>query len=285
MMPPMPFSNLQLEWQIPEWRAFYEHLTQGYRVIRYDARGSGLSDRDSLPTSLESHLADLEAVVEHLGLERFAILAITHSGVVAMEYASVFPSRVSHLLLWCAYHRNTPPPPDRDWEPALLKASFRLYSETIATACAGDGAPGAARALAHLFRESMTPASMEAHMQVFREVDVSARLAELSVPTLVMHRRELAVMDSRAGLRLAQRIPGARLVMLEGDSVAAFLNDTEPVYGAIADFLPMDVEGGETGHDHLRELVAGKDFTFSDRGETELRGIGEPVRVWELLYI
>lgn len=238
IMPAVPFSHLQLEWQMPEWRAFFERLAARYRVVRYDPRGMGLSDRDTGPMTFDTHLADLEAVVEHLGLERFAIMAIAHAGPVAIQYAAAFPVRVSHLVLWCSYHRNTAPPPDKDWERPLLNASFRLYTETIASSCAGSGAPEAACALAGLVREAVTPAAMASIIDTFRGIDVSEAMPHVVAPTLVIHRSQVAVMDPKAGLRLAQRLPGARLVMLDGDSIAPFLNDPAPVFAALEDFLP-----------------------------------------------
>lgn len=237
LMPALPFTHLQLEWQMPAWRSFYERLLEEYRVIRYDSRGTGLSDRDQVATTFAAHLADLEAVVEHLGLERFAIFAIAHAGPVAIQYASVFPDRVSHLVLWCSYPRNQSPPPELDWERPLLRASWRLYTETLARAAASWSTPDAARHLAEIMRESITPAAQHAVLDVFETADVSDEMREVQVPTLVMRRRNVTMVDPMASQKLAAGIPAARLAVLEGDSIAPFLGDMESVLATLRGFL------------------------------------------------
>src|SRR3989304_262884 len=85
------FSHIQLEWQNPAIRAVYERLAERRMLVRYDGRGRGLSDRDVRDYSLDALVLDLEAVVDHLGLERFALIAVTHSGPVAIVYAASHP--------------------------------------------------------------------------------------------------------------------------------------------------------------------------------------------------
>src|SRR3990172_5258904 len=99
-MPAFPWSHIQLEWQIPFMRHFYERLAQGRRLVRYDARGTGSSDRDVSDFSLEAHTLDLEAVVNRLNLERFALLARANSASVGVAYAVRNPERVSRLVLF-----------------------------------------------------------------------------------------------------------------------------------------------------------------------------------------
>ena len=133
-------------------------------------------------------------------------------------------------------------------EPALLKASYRLYTETLAHSCAGAEAhPGAARDLARVLREGAPKAALEAVFRVFRGVDMTAAAIAVRAPTLVMQRREVAVMDPRAGIRLAQLIPNARFSMVEGDSIAPFYGATEPVLEALIDFLPATARARAPG--------------------------------------
>jgi class 3 adenylate cyclase/pimeloyl-ACP methyl ester carboxylesterase len=238
IMPSLPFSHLQMEWQIPEWAAYYERLAQNFRIIRYDSRGIGLSDRDVVAQTFESHLADLEAVVEHLGLERFALLAIAHAGPVAIQYTAAFPQRVSHLIFWCSYFENKPPREDADWEHRLLRFNPSLYAQTLALTCAGWDRPIAAHALANLFRESVSQEAMAAILDIFRDIDASARLDQVNVPTLVMSRRSVTLVALRQTRALAQRVPGAHMAVLEGDSIAPWLGDAEPFFQSIEDFLP-----------------------------------------------
>ncbi|MCJ7509669.1 MAG: alpha/beta hydrolase [Dehalococcoidia bacterium] len=99
-MPTIPVSHIQMEWQFPEWRRWYEFLTQRRKVVRYDCRGAGLSDRDVDDFSLDAQVLDLEAVVDRLGLERFVLLSSIHAGPAGIAYAARHPERVSHLVLW-----------------------------------------------------------------------------------------------------------------------------------------------------------------------------------------
>src|SRR3989304_5079376 len=98
--PPIPFSQVQLAWEMPEDRAWWEMTADRIRLIRYDSRGTGLSDRNVRDFSLDAHVCDLEAVVDHLGLERFVLWAFILSGPTAITYAARHPERVSHLILW-----------------------------------------------------------------------------------------------------------------------------------------------------------------------------------------
>ena len=107
---PILISNIELEWQIPECRRWYERLARGRKLIRYDFRGSGLSQRNvpNLTTfALEAQVLDLEAVVDRLGLEKFVLCGFMHSGPPAIAYAARHPERVSRLILWCTYARAT----------------------------------------------------------------------------------------------------------------------------------------------------------------------------------
>ena len=98
-------SHCQLEWQLPEFRALYERIGRGRQLIRYDSRGSGLSDRDVAEISLDAYLLDLEAVVDRLGLEKFALAGVLYSSAVTIAFAARNPERLSHLILWCGWAR------------------------------------------------------------------------------------------------------------------------------------------------------------------------------------
>lgn len=103
IMPAMPMSHIEYEWQIPEWRAFYERLAERRRLIRYDGRGTGMFDRKATQCSLETWQLDLDAVVDRLGLESFALFAAYLPGPAAIHYAVNNPYRVSNLVLWCSF--------------------------------------------------------------------------------------------------------------------------------------------------------------------------------------
>ena len=96
-------SHLQFDWQSPVWRHFLVELGKIATVIRFDERGHGLSDRDVTDHSLEMRVADLEAVADHAGLDRFALLAMAQGGPISIEYAARHPDRLTRLILYGSY--------------------------------------------------------------------------------------------------------------------------------------------------------------------------------------
>ncbi len=105
-MPVLPWSHIQLEWQNPGYRRWYERLTERGKLVRYDGRGTGLSDRNVADYSVDAHMLDLQAVVESLGVQRFVLLGPVSAAPVAISYAARHPEAVSHLVLWCPWVRQ-----------------------------------------------------------------------------------------------------------------------------------------------------------------------------------
>ena len=110
-------THLEFDWESPLWRHWLEGLADGHKVLRYDERGCGLSDRDVEDVSLDARVADLEAVIDAAGLERVALLGISQGGPVAVAFAARRPERVSHLVLFATFARRRlmrdPSPSDR----------------------------------------------------------------------------------------------------------------------------------------------------------------------------
>jgi class 3 adenylate cyclase len=238
-MPPFPQSHIQLEWQWRGYRGWNERLAEKRMLVRYDSRGTGLSDRDVTEHSLEAHVLDLEAVLGRLELERFALLGFTHAGPVAITYAARHPERVSHLLLWCAYARASDYLQAPAIEPlrALLEKDWRLWTETVAHIGFGWEAGEQARRFARFMRECATPEVFQAALRAASAFDVIELLPQVKSPTLVLHRREVSFPRVDVARGLASRIPDARLALLEGASLAPFMEDMEAVLAAIDEFL------------------------------------------------
>jgi class 3 adenylate cyclase len=236
-MPTMPLSNIQMEWQMPEVRRWYERLSEKRKLVRYDGRGSGLSDRDVTDYSLEAHVLDLEAVVDRLRLERFTLFGMTYAGPVAVAYAAGHPERVSQLLLFCSWARtrDTASPQLRALRQ-LLDTDWETYTETAAHTVLGWSEGEQARRVAAMLRESVTQEDLQAAVRAYREFDVTALLPRVRSPTLVLHRRELRWLDVAVARGLASRIVDARLTVLKGTSPTPWLEDMEAVVAAIDEF-------------------------------------------------
>ena len=245
-MPWFPSTHIQLEWQIPELRAWYERLAVTRKLVRYDARGTGLSDREITDFSLDACVRDLEAVVESLGLRRFALLALLTHGPVAIAYAARHPDRVSHLLLWCSFARPLDFLQQPQVEPLLrlIDADWQTFTETLAHIGLGWSEGEPARRMATVMREGSTPEATKSMLDAVRQFDVTELLPQVAVPTLVLHRRQLPWLGVDFARSLVSQIPNARLCLLEGTSGATYLDDAEALVGAIDEFTS---EGAEPG--------------------------------------
>jgi len=235
-MPNLPWSHIQLEWQDSGWRRWDERLAEKRKLISYDGRGTGLSDRDVADYSVDAHMLDLQAVVERLGVQRFVLLGYINAAPVAIAYATRHPQAVSHLVLWCpwwwarAAREHT--------FQAMLQGDWELYTEALAHAVLGWSEGEETRRLAALFRECVTPETARAIFNALPRFDVAAVLSQVRSPTLILQRRQVtAIPGVEIAKGLASGIPDARLTLLEGMSLVPWVGDMEAVLAAIDEFL------------------------------------------------
>jgi class 3 adenylate cyclase len=237
--PNIPFSHIQLERQVPEYRSWHDRLAQKRMLIRYDGRGTGLAERQVTDYSLDGHVLDLTAVVDHLGLGKFALFAGLSAGPVAIAFAARHPERVSRLILWCSYARYS----DYFRSPmvpalrSLMQQHWELYTETVAHAALGWSEGEPAHRFAAYMRESVTQEAALSAFDAIREFDVSELLPQIEPPTLVLHRRQAPFPGIDVVRGLTAQIPRARLVLLEGSSLLPYLGDMEAVVDAVDEFL------------------------------------------------
>jgi class 3 adenylate cyclase/pimeloyl-ACP methyl ester carboxylesterase len=237
VMPWIP-SHAQLLWQLPELRRMYEGFAEGRKLISYDGRGTGLSDRDVSDFSLDAHVLDLEAVVEHLELKRFALFAVTQTGTAAIAYAAHHPERVTRLALGASVARvaDASGTPGYRAMRTLQDSDWELYTETIGHYLYGLDEAEQARRYAAYFRESISQQAtlaMRGHIDKF---DVSSVLPQVKSPTLILHPRQTPLMPVDAVRRVASAIPNAQLVLVEGRTL---ISETavEAMLVAINEFL------------------------------------------------
>lgn len=235
-------SHLQYEWESPVWRHWIDALSRENTLIRYDERGNGLSDWNAGDLSFAAMVSDLESVADASDLDEFPLLGVSQSCAVSVAYAVRHPERVSCLVLYGGYAKGWRKRGDRheiDTHEAMTtliregwgrdNPAFRqLFTETFI--------PGASREQMAWFndlqKETASPVNASRLHYAFGDMDVSAILAEVSVPTLVLHARNDAAVPFGEGKALAAGIPGARFVDL--NSANHILLSDEP---AFADFL------------------------------------------------
>lgn len=247
-----PWGHVEL-WDILECRQWYERLAQERMLVRYDIRGTGYSERDVSDHSLDALVADVETVVDRLGLDRFDMFGAFDAGPVAIAFSARHPERVSHLVLWCSWARTSEmrSPRIRAWL-GLIDQDWELMTDTCAHLALGWPAGEVGRHAAQRLRESVSPEAARAALEAMGTFDVTELLPNLKVPTLVLHRSDIPWLPISIARELASCIPDARLSILEGESTAPYLGDTEEAASAIDEFLGE----GEVGRTAQREAGA-----------------------------
>lgn len=254
--PALPWSHMQAEWRIPEWRHWYEHLGDGRQIIRYDSRGAGLSQREVEEVGLDEWLLDLEAVVDKLGLATFDLHGFYYSSLIALAYAARHPERLLHLVLWCGFasqHDQTQTPEVGNALRSLIDVDWELFTETLAHTLFGWAQGDPAHRVAEYMRESLTPDLAKRCWDKTEQIDLTDQLPRITTPTLILHRREFPLVGLDSARKLASLIPDARLCIVEGASLAPYIGEQETAMNAIEEFIgraPASAEQHEPTHVH-----------------------------------
>ena len=244
-------SHIEHLWEEPALARLFDRQAEFARLILMDRRGTGLSDPLNGPLELADEVEDLVAVLDAAGSERAALHAYTAASPFAIQFAAKHPDRTEALILYAGFARTTRSEdlPWLDTEAEREARTQRLIDtwgdgsmlEELAPSAAGD--PRLRDWLARLQRLSASPGGMAALTRSLGDVDVRDLLGEVRVPTLVLHRRGDRMIDPRHSAYLAERIPGAKLVWLEGDDSLPTLGDTEAFIGEIEEFLTGSRQG------------------------------------------
>jgi class 3 adenylate cyclase len=216
-------SHLELDWELEGFQSSMGEYARHFRVIRYDKRGTGLSDRNVEDFSIDARLHDIETVVDHLKLDSFALFGYSEGGPIAVTYAANHPERVTHLVLSGTYARGRAlgRPDVTEALVALVKAEWGLGSETLTNIFM----PGASKQehdwFTHYQRGATSRPNAAAMLEANYEVDISSLLPRVSVPTLVMHAKGDRAIPFAQGREIASGIPDAQFIPIESDRHAA----------------------------------------------------------------
>lgn len=245
-------SHVEMDRQGPLWRHWLERFSQDRTLVRYDARGNGLSDWQPPSITFEDFVADLGSVMDAAGVDRAPLLGISQGAAVAVAYAVRNPKRVSALILvgGCARGwrvKNKPALTERfDALLALMRHGWggtnAAFRQIFTTSFFPDAPKEQVEWFNELQRQTASPDNAVALLSALGDVDVRADLARVEVPTIVFHSRADAVVPMKDGIELASGIQGARFIPLESsnhvwlasdqawksfsEEVAAFLRDT-----------------------------------------------------------
>jgi class 3 adenylate cyclase len=241
--------HLEFQWTDPGMERFLERLASFSRLILFDKRGTGLSDRvsdDALP-DLELRMDDLRAVLDAVGSERCALVGESEGGPLAVLFAATYPARVSHLVLYGSYARllsapDYPAGVDPSVIDAFIEATVSQWGtagpmvmELFAPSLGEDAA--FAEWLGAMNRHSVSPGAMRTLMQMMAAIDVRSVLPAVAVPTLVVHREGDRVCTVENGRYLASAIPDARYVELPGDDHTFSVGDSDSILGEVEEFI------------------------------------------------
>lgn len=240
-------SHVEANWQSPNRAKFFNRLASFSRLILFDKRGTGLSDRSSQLFTLEQRMDDVRAVMDAVGSERAALFGISEGGPMSILFAATYPERTNALVMYGTYAK-------RAWaedHPFGWKdeAWSRFFANVESHWGTPDGidlnvwAPSVAddeharRQIADYMRASASPGAVNAVMEMNREIDVRKVLPTVRVPTLIAHRtgdRNISIDQARY---LVERLPNAKLVELPGEDHMLWFGDTDMLLGEIEEFL------------------------------------------------
>ncbi len=268
-------SHIELLWNDPGYHRFMRGLSDFARVITYDKRGTGMSDPVPAAPSLDERMDDILAVLDAVGAERATMVGVSEGGPIGAMLAATHPERTERLVIYgafvCGLDRTDAPGAERSaelWRRVNTEASGRWGEGlTVAWAAPSIDTPTMRRAIGLWERMAMSPAMARANSKANLEIDVRPILSSVQSPTLVLHRSGDTV-PVEHGRYYAERIPGARMVELEGRDHWPFVGDVDTIVGEIEEF----VTGARAAHetDSLLATVLFTDIVGSTERAAEI---------------
>jgi pimeloyl-ACP methyl ester carboxylesterase/class 3 adenylate cyclase len=278
-------SNIEANWEAPERANFFRRLASFCRLIIFDKRGTGMSDRSSQLFSLEQRMADVQAIMDDAGSERAALFGVSEGGPMSILFAASYPQRTAALVIYGSYAKRSWAPDypfgwnEDKWNTVLTNierhwgtpkgVDLNMWAPSIA-----NDEERANRTAAY-FRAAASPGAVLAVMKMNREIDVRHVLPSVSVPTLVVHRVQDRVIDVQHARYLARHIPRAKLVELPGVDHIPWI-EPEALLQEVEEFLT-----GERHAPDLERVLATVLFTDIVESTEKAAAVGD--RKWREL--
>jgi pimeloyl-ACP methyl ester carboxylesterase/DNA-binding CsgD family transcriptional regulator len=243
-------THLKLDWESPLWSHWFRELSRGHTLVRFDARGNGLSDRVVDDISVDAWAQDLAAVVDDLGLEQFSLLGFCQGGATSINYTVHHPERVKRLILYNSYHRGAftdVGTEEEKREAAALGEMIEVgwgheaaaFRQLFANLMLPEASMDKLRWYADLQRRTVSPQLAKRLWRAFHTLDVRHLAPQVEAPTLVLHVQGNKIVDFEDGRALAALIPDVRFVPLDG--INHILLEDDPVWprflAEVRDFL------------------------------------------------
>lgn len=271
-------SNIELAWEEPLLARYLNRLARFSRLITFDKRGTGLSDRvprSELP-SLEERMDDVLSVLDAVGSDRAAVIGNSEGGNLAVLFAATHPERVIALVTtgifakrrWSPDYPWAPTPEERERYIEHMERDWGADSDVARLAPSAARDPAFAKRLATYFRQSASPGDAAALTRMNSEIDVRAVLPTISVPTLILHRTGDLDANVEEGRWIASQIPGARFVELPGDDHLPWVGDQDRILEEAERFLTGGLAPGEP--DRILATILVTDIVGSTERAAEL---------------
>jgi len=240
-------SHVELAWDEPTLASFLDRLASFSRLITFDKRGTGLSDRvpdDQLPT-LEERMDDLRVVMDKVGSERAALFGVSEGGNLCALFAATFPERTTALVMadtyakraWSPDYPWAPTPEKRQKEYELVEREWGNLMDLDHYIPSKIGDETFARRLATYWRRAASPGAAVALLRMNTQIDIRSILPTIRVPTLILHRTGDLDVNVEEGRYIAARIPGAKFVELPGDDHLPWIGDQDAFLDEVQEFL------------------------------------------------
>ncbi|MEA2933470.1 MAG: hypothetical protein QOD74_116 [Variibacter sp.] len=269
------FAHVEHDAESPAFKYFLLDLARCHRMLRYDARGIGLSQRDNIHPTFEQFVSDLGTVIDAAGFDKVILFGLSQGGAQAIAYAACHPDRVSHLILSGSYARGAYKRDNVEEEKkkieiacALIRNGWGGHDESYRQFFTSQFIPDADRALQHslneLQRVAATPEMAERFLLATTELDVRNDLAGIKCPTLVLHSARDRRVPLTLGQEIAAGIPAAKFVLL--DSGNHLIMPDEPARRVMSDEIANFL--GDKRARHLPGMA-----TFSQRLEHKAKRV------------
>jgi class 3 adenylate cyclase len=248
-------SNVESSWRNPDLSAFFRRLASFSRLILFDKRGTGMSDRGTQDFTLEQRMHDVQAILDAIGSKQAALFGVSEGGPMSLLYAATFPHRTSALAIYGSYAKRSVAPDypfgwnDQEWARIFddIEKNWGSPKSLLVAGPTERSGVDSLRAdgLAAYYRASASPGAAAAIMRMNREIDVRHILPATRVPTLVVHRTGDPNIEVGHARYLAQQIPSAKLIELSGQDHPPWLGNRDAVLDTVEQFL--------TGANHVHE--------------------------------
>ncbi len=241
VLAPFFVSNVENYWDLPDLARWLLRLASYARVVMFDKRGTGMSDRVAELPGLDQRIDDLRAVMDAAGMEQAALLGISEGGPLCALFAATYPDRCRALVLYGSFARFSSWFPTEESLEQFLGyidqawgsgASLPFFAPSVAND------PATQQWFGRFERLGASPAAVKALMRMNSQIDISAIVPTIRVPTLVIHRTEDVTINVEGGRYLAEHIPGARYIELPGKDHPPWIGDNaDEISDAIEEFL------------------------------------------------